>query len=187
MRRHLAAATALLIGAAALPAAAQTYLPGYDSGMEPTMDDPAVPGGPDIRIADAGSYSITVLGESPAPFDAQGLAPAPEAAWQRLAGHPLAHRSAEEVIGSEIVDPAGREIGAVADLVVDRTLSLYAVVAVDGTPAQGGREVLVPFAQLQPVRDATGAPAITARLSGPALASLPEYEADLYRPLTERG
>jgi sporulation protein YlmC with PRC-barrel domain len=186
MRRHLAA-TALLIGTAALPAAAQTYLPGYDSGVESTINDPAAPSGPDIRIADAGSYSITVLGESPVPVGADGLAPAPEAAWQRFADHPLAHRSAEEVIGRDVVDPAGREIGAVADLVVDRNLSLYAVVEVEAGAAPQKREVLVPFERLQPSRDAVGEPAISANLSGPALASLPEYETGRYSPLTGKG
>ncbi len=86
---------------------------------------------------------------------------------------------AEDVIGSEVVNSKGDQVGKVTNLVIDADKVEYAVVSVGGFLGIGDKEVVIPLDQLKLGEDQVYL--ITAETED-QLKQMPEYQEDQYQP-----
>jgi sporulation protein YlmC with PRC-barrel domain len=135
--------------------------PGVPTTNPPTASDRSL-------SADRPSASSTTSGASSTP---------PSAAPSGLA---ITGAQAEEVIGREVVNAKGDEIGEIKDLVLDRQQVAHAVVSVGGFLGIGAKDVAVPFEQLRIGADNV---ILMSETSEAELKQMPEYKKDQYSPV----
>ena len=92
----------------------------------------------------------------------------------------LAGVQADEVIGMNVVNAKGDEIGEVKDLVLDDQQIAHAVVSVGGFLGIGAKDVAVPFDQLRVGPESV---ILMSETSESELKQMPEYEKDRYSPV----
>ena len=92
--------------------------------------------------------------------------------------------SADDLIGKDVVNTKGDEVGEIEDIVVDpSSRAMYAVVSVGGFLGIGDKTIAVPFEQLNiGAEDAI----LMSEQSESELKQLPAYDEGRYRP-AERG
>ncbi len=134
---------------------------------------PSVPGAKPPAASDRsmGAGSTTSGASSSTPSAAPG-APA------------LAGVQAEEVIGREVVNAKGDEVGEVKDLVLDRQQVAHAVVSVGGFLGIGAKDVAVPFEQLRVGPENV---ILMSETSESELKQMPEYQKDEYSSVRREG
>lgn len=93
------------------------------------------------------------------------------------AGEQQPAMSAQDVVGNEVLNSQGEEIGEVEDVVVDQNQTAHAVISVGGFLGLGDKEVAVPMDRLTPAQDGGGA---TTDLTEEELEGLPAYEEGQY-------
>lgn len=99
--------------------------------------------------------------------------------------------SAEELIGKNVVNEKGEEIGDIEDVVIDPTdRSMYAVLSVGGVLGFGDQNIAMPFDQL---RLGAGDAILMSEQSKEELKELPAYDEERYeqaprgQPLGQSG
>jgi hypothetical protein len=105
------------------------------------------------------------------------LAAPPAAQAQPPASLTFAPGHVDSILGRPVLDGAGKEIGPVVDVLVDRRgHPRVAIVDVGGFLGIGTRRVAVGWETLRFIRDDAGAPHITEDLSMDEVAAAPEYK-----------
>ncbi len=107
----------------------------------------------------------------------QKAAAQPTNTQQQLTGEQV---RAKDVIGAEVVNTKGEEVGTVKDLVIDQDKIEYAVVAVGGFLGFGEKEVAIPLDQLKFGKDKSY---LMSAESEEQLKQMPEYQKGQYQPL----
>ena len=100
--------------------------------------------------------------------------------WDRSRPFDTSKLRAEELLGKDVVNLNGNEVGEIGDVVMDRDGKVaYAVVDVGGFLGMGEKQVAVPFDELR----MTNANAILmSEKSEDQLTRMPAYKKDMYRP-----
>jgi putative membrane protein len=91
--------------------------------------------------------------------------------------------SLEEVLGAEVVNAAGDEVGEIEDVVLDQNGAYYAILSVGGFLGLGEKKVAVPLDQLELAEDQVY---LMATASEEQLEQMPEYDEQQYRPYAEQ-
>lgn len=92
--------------------------------------------------------------------------------------------SADELIGRDVVNANGEQVGDIEDIVMDaQGEAMYAVVSVGGFLGMGEKEVALPFDQLRLGADDA---ILMSEQSEEQLEQMPAYEETRYKPV-ERG
>ncbi len=126
------------------------------------------------------SQAATEPPTAPAAGQDQAAAPAPATDQQQAAAEPMsAPVLAKDVIGSDVVNNKGDEVGEIKDLVIDANQVQYAVVSVGGFLGIGDKEVVVPLDQLKLGEDKSYL--MTAETVD-QLKQMPAYDKDQYKP-----
>lgn len=92
----------------------------------------------------------------------------------------LAGVQADEVIGMDVVNAKGDEIGEIKDLVLDSRQIAHAVVSVGGFLGIGAKDIAVPFDQLRVGPESV---ILMSETSESELKQMPEYKEDQYYPV----
>jgi putative membrane protein len=79
----------------------------------------------------------------------------------------------QEVIGTDVKNGSGEDIGKVEDVVIDQEQNVYAVVSVGGFLGIGGKEVAIPMDVLKPGPENDG---LVTAMTKEELEGLPDYE-----------
>jgi len=88
--------------------------------------------------------------ENPAAASGATRSSAAAAAGSSAAANAMMGMKAQELIGRDVVNAAGKEVGEIDDIVVnDRDRAIYAVVGVGGFLGLGEKDVAIPFNQLR--------------------------------------
>jgi hypothetical protein len=77
------------------------------------------------------------------------------------------------VIGTDVKNGSGEDIGKVEDVVIDQEQNVYAVVSVGGFLGIGGKEVAIPMDVLKPGPENDG---LVTAMTKEELEGLPDYE-----------
>jgi sporulation protein YlmC with PRC-barrel domain len=93
---------------------------------------------------------------------------------------PFADMTAEEIIGKDVVNTAGEDIGEVTNLVISDDKAVQAIISVGGFLGVGDKDVAVPLEDLQFGEDEA---ILTSGLTKEALEQLPDYENDSWPAL----
>ena len=91
---------------------------------------------------------------------------------------------ADEVIGMDVVNAKGDEVGEVKDLVLDDRQAAHAVVSVGGFLGIGAKDIAVPFDQLRVGPESV---ILMSETSESELKQMPEYKKDEYSPVQREG
>lgn len=92
----------------------------------------------------------------------------------------LGAMTAKEIVGKDVVNADGKEIGEIEDLVIDDNKTVHAVIGVGGFLGIGEKDVLVPFSQLRMGADNA---IMMSEATEEDLKKLPEYKKDDYQAL----
>ena len=92
----------------------------------------------------------------------------------------LGAMTAKEIVGKDVVNANGKEIGEIEDLVIDDNKTVHAVIGVGGFLGIGEKDVLVPFSQLRIGADNA---IMMSEATEEDLKKLPEYKKDNYEAL----
>lgn len=139
MNKLLTAATLALALGAGGPAFAQNA--SSSGGATPSRDAApgAAAGGPSARDA-----------EQPATGSDATRSSTAAAAGSSGAANAMMGMKVQELIGRDVVNAAGKDVGEIDDIVVnDQDQAVYAVVGVGGFLGFGGKDVAIPFDQLR--------------------------------------
>ncbi len=152
--------TRTLLRTTALAVALGLAAPAAVFAQDPSSTPPNSPATPMTPSEPSAMPSEPV---TPAPAD-----PAPAASVTR--------QEAEQIIGANVVDPNGKVIGKIDDLVVARDgMVTHAVVSVGGVLGIGATDVMVPYDQMQPTPKDDE---LRVSMSEEQLKALPRYERD---------
>lgn len=100
-------------------------------------------------ISAAAGGRMTGAGFAAAPAETTRSSTA-AAAGSSAAANAMTGMKAQELIGREVVNTAGKEVGEIDDVVIDdRDKALYVVVGVGGIFGFGEKDVAIPFDQLR--------------------------------------
>jgi sporulation protein YlmC with PRC-barrel domain len=110
--------------------------------------------------------------------------PGTTAAAHNDATDSLGQLSADKIIGQNVVNARGENIGEVEDLVLDRNKKVFAVIGVGGFLGMGDRDVAVPFDQL---KLGDNKMIMLSEASKDKLKGLPEYKKDGYSKYDRPG
>jgi putative membrane protein len=91
--------------------------------------------------------------------------------------------SIEEVLGAEVVNAAGEEIGEIEDVVLDQNGDYYAILSVGGFLGIGEKKVAVPLDELELGEDQVY---LMTAATEEQLEQMPEYDEQQYRPYAEQ-
>lgn len=98
----------------------------------------------------------------------------------------LGNRQAEEIIGKDVVNAKGEDVGQIEDLVISGDNVLHAVVSVGGFLGIGDKEVALPFEEMQLGAGEEDQVMLMSETTEDELKSLPEFQREQYRPLPGR-
>jgi putative membrane protein len=87
----------------------------------------------------------------------------------------------EDVVGSNVVNAKGDDVGEIEDLVVDQNQARYAIVSVGGFLGIGDKEVAIPLDQLEPGQDQSY---LLSAATEEQLEQMPAYEGQ-YQSMTQ--
>ena len=162
-RSDASGATSGAAGSSTTPSATQSRADAQgstsSSPSSPTMSQPASPDRSTASSATGSASSPTSGATAP------------------RGGQALAELQAEKVIGMDVVNAKGDEIGEVKDLVLDNQQVAHAVVSVGGFLGIGAKDVAVPFEQLRVGPENV---ILMSETSESELKQMPEYKKDQY-------
>jgi putative membrane protein len=117
---------------------------------------------------------------TPAAGQDKAATPEPMTDQQQAAAEPMAAPVlAKDVIGTDVVNSNGDQVGEIKDLVIDANQVQYAVVSVGGFLGIGDKEVVIPLEQLKLGDDKSY---LTTAETVDQLKQMPEYDKDQYKP-----
>lgn len=91
-----------------------------------------------------------------------------------LPENPLGQMTADELIGKSVVNQSGEEVGDISDIVINtQDQAVLAIISVGGFLGIGGKDVAVPFDQLQPGENEA---ILMGSATAEELKSMPAYE-----------
>jgi len=142
--------------------------------QQPAMaKKPEAAGATGQAAAPTGSQPQATTGEQ------QQAAAEPTKTEPKEAAQPSAGQlSAQDVIGTEVVNTKGDQVGEIKDLVIDQNQIEYAVISVGGFLGIGAKQVAIPLDQLKLGKDQTYL--MTAETEA-QLEKMPEYKEDQYQ------
>lgn len=91
---------------------------------------------------------------------------------------------AQRIIGMDVINAEGKEVGEVKDLVLDQQQVAHAVVSVGGFLGIGAKEVAVPFEQLRVGQDNV---TLMSESTEAELKQMPEYKKDSYTRIERKA
>jgi sporulation protein YlmC with PRC-barrel domain len=97
---------------------------------------------------------------------------------------PLGGMEADRIIGMDVVNAEGKEVGEIKDLVLDRQQVAHAVISVGGFLGIGAKDVAVPFEQLRIGQDNV---TLMSDSSEAELKQMPEYKKDSYTRIERKA
>jgi sporulation protein YlmC with PRC-barrel domain len=154
---------------------ATTGAAGQQAATEPAKEQqPAMAKKPDAAAAATGQPETTTGAAGQ-----QQAATEPTETQAEEAAEPSAGQlSAQDVIGTEVVNTKGDQVGEIKDLVIDQDQIEYAVVSVGGFLGIGAKEVAIPLDQLKLGKDQTY---LMSAETEAQLEKMPEYKKDQYQ------
>lgn len=161
----------------ATPPADQQAMKDNGAVTPPPPNEPA--GGqpmPDATVAATGAGQQPTAKE-PMPSTDQQAAVTPD--QKPAAGTGGAPVMAKEVIGTNVVNTKGDDVGEIKDLVIDQSRVAYAVVSVGGFLGIGDKDVAIPLDQLKLGKDQSYL--MTAETEA-QLKQMPEYKKEQFEP-----
>jgi putative membrane protein len=131
-----------------------------------------------VAAADQGAASGSSTGAAPstAPAAASATPPDQQQAMAATSGQAV---EASDVIGTEVVNDKGDEVGEIKDLVIDANQVQYAVVGVGGFLGIGEKEVAIPLDRLKLGMDQSY---LMSADTEAQLKDMPEYQKERYQP-----
>jgi sporulation protein YlmC with PRC-barrel domain len=97
---------------------------------------------------------------------------------------PLGGMEADRIIGMDVVNAEGKEVGEIKDLVLDQQQVAHAVISVGGFLGIGAKDVAVPFEQLRIGQDNV---TLMSDSSEAELKQMPEYKKDSYTRIERKA
>lgn len=137
----------------------------------------------DEQARGAGSTSTdkAAMGSSPGlPSEARSASPTAP----RTGAAPVAGLEAERIVGMDVVNAEGKEVGEIKDLVLDRQQVAHAVISVGGFLGIGAKDVAVPFEQLRVGPDNV---TLMSNSTQAELKQMPEYKKDSYTRIERKN
>jgi len=112
-----------------------------------------------------------------APSDGMRAAPRATTLGGSSSASAIAGIEAERIIGMDVINTQGKEVGEIKDLVLDQQQVAHAVVSVGGFLGIGAKDVAVPFEQLRVGQDNV---TLMSESSESELKQMPEYKKDSF-------
>lgn len=143
----------------------------------------------DVDVKTTGQAGTEARGTSMAAGDASMKRPdsdAAEAKQQAAAAQPmdqLGEMSAEQVIGKDVVNLRGEDVGEVEDIVLDQDKAVFAVISVGGFLGMGDKNVAVPVNELKLGENDV---IMMSETTEEQLESMPAYEQQAYQPFERK-
>ncbi len=156
------------------PQAAETEMQPAETEAEVTETEVPV----ELETTDTQPEAEVTEGEPTDPAQPEAEVTEAEPTEPAAAASPLAAMSADDLIGTSVVNEQGDTIGEIVDLVTTPDEQMHAVLSVGGFLGIGAREVVVPLEEFQIGADDE---VVLAGMTEDALQQMPEYDETQYQ------